>query len=361
MTVVAVVGAGPAGFAVTSALLESTDVQVVILERSERPDALLRHGPASGVQRLRDVAGEVDRVLGDDRVTYFGDVEVGAVVPLTELQHAAHAVVLATGHPDDLPLDLAGGDSVGVGTVSHVEAWLAGSADVDVDELDLDMDTAVVIGVSGETVRIAEVLCGTVPDGVTGKVAKRLADSRIRNVQLVDPRPTSEISVPENIPENVSVHPEHTPIGIVGRNRARALRCVRRPDRDGRVLVKDFRAQLLLRPRADARQLAHEVGRVTVKGVPQTALYVAGWAARSPMAKGSHADDAAAVVDAILADTDSFVAPRHTLDEILANRTEKRGGWSAVAATEVLLDRFAGEGTLPLADYEALYDQVDED
>jgi NADPH-dependent glutamate synthase beta subunit-like oxidoreductase len=121
---------------------------VVILERSERPDALLRHGPASGVQRLRDVAGEVDRVLGDDRVTYFGDVEVGAVVPLTELQHAAHAVVLATGHPDDLPLDLAGGDSVGVGTVSHVEAWLAGSADVDVDvdELDLDMDTAVVIG-----------------------------------------------------------------------------------------------------------------------------------------------------------------------------------------------------------------------
>jgi hypothetical protein len=346
-------------------------VQVVILERSERPDALLRHGPASGVQRLRDVAGEVDRVLCDDRVTYFGNVEVGGVVPLTELQDAAHAVVLATGHVDDLPLDLAGSDSVGVGTVSHVEAWLAGSVDVDVDELDLDMDTAVVIGVSGETVRIAKILCGAVPDGVTSKVADRLAGSRIRHVQLVDPRPASEISVPESIPGNLGVHPEHTPIGIVGRNRARALRCVRRPDRDGRVLVKDFRAQLLLRPRADAhrwpdldhdeRRLAHEDGRVTIKGVPQRALYVAGWAARSPMAKGSHADDAAAVVDAILADTDSFIAPRHTLGEILANRTGTRGGWSAVAATEGLLDRFAGEGTLPLADYGALYDQVDED
>jgi hypothetical protein len=79
------------------------------------------------------------------------------------------------------------------------------------------------------------------------------------------------------------------------------------------------------------------------------------------MAKGSHADDAAAVVDAILADTDSFIAPRHPLGEILANRTGTRGGWSAAAATEVLLDRFAGEGTLPLADYGALYDQVDED
>jgi hypothetical protein len=108
--------------------------------------------------------------------------------------------------------------------------------------------------------------------------------------------------------------------------------------------------------------MAHENCRVTVKGVPQTGLYVAGWAARSPSAKGSHTDDAAAVLDAFLADSESFVEPRCTLAEILVDRTgTPRAGWSAVAATEVLLDRFAGEGTLPLADYETLYEQVDED
>jgi hypothetical protein len=36
-------------------------------------------------------------------------------------------------------------------------------------------------------------------------------------------------------------------------------------------------------------------------------------------------------------------------------------GWSAAAVTDELLDRFAGEGQLPLADYESLMDQVDED
>ncbi|AEF37801.1 hypothetical protein JDM601_3801 [Mycolicibacter sinensis] len=35
--------------------------------------------------------------------------------------------------------------------------------------------------------------------------------------------------------------------------------------------------------------------------------------------------------------------------------------WSAVAATDELLDRFAGEGQSPLVDYDALLDQVDED
>jgi ferredoxin--NADP+ reductase len=369
---VAVAGAGPAGFAVAAALLKNTDATVAIIDRGEQPDALLRHGPASGTQRLRDVAREVDGVLGDGRVTYYGNVDVGGTVPLADLQSAAHAVVLATGHPADLPLDLAGSDSVGVGTVSHVDAWLAGSADVGVAELDLDMDSAVVIGVSDETVRIARVLCGSVPDGVTLEVADRLASSRIRHVQVVDPRLRSEISVPAGLPANLAVHPGHEPIGIVGRNRARALRCVRRPDRDGRVLVTDLRAQLLLRPRADARQwpdldyedgrMAHENCRVTVKGVPQTGLYVAGWAARSPSAKGSHTDDAAAVLDAFLADSESFVEPRCTLAEILVDRTgTPRAGWSAVAATEVLLDRFAGEGTLPLTDYETLYEQVDED
>ena len=37
------------------------------------------------------------------------------------------------------------------------------------------------------------------------------------------------------------------------------------------------------------------------------------------------------------------------------------GGWSATPASEVLLSRFAGEDTLPLADYDALVEQVDED
>ena len=152
----------PAGFAVASALLADTglDVKIDLVDRAVLPDGLLRHGPAAGAQRLRDVARGIDAALGDGRLTYYGDVNVGAGLSLEELRSSADAVVLATGAPQDLPLQIAGRDSVGIGTVSHVEAWLAGNADVEVDELDLAMDTAVLFGVSPETLRVAEVLCG---------------------------------------------------------------------------------------------------------------------------------------------------------------------------------------------------------
>jgi len=335
---------------------------------------LLRHGPAAGAQRLKDVANDVESVLRDSRVTYFGSVEIGAGLPLDQLRHAADGVVLTTGAPRDLPLDIAGRDSVGVGTISHIEGWLTGNADVEVAELDLAMDTAVLIGVSPETLRVAEVLCGRTPSGVPGEVADRLANCGLRHVQLVDPRSRSEVKLPDHVPANLVVRTELTPVGVVGRNRARALRCLHRRDRYGRVISEDLRAQLLLRPRAESfcwwgidesrRHIAHRDGRVLAGGTTTAGLYVAGWAGRAPSDKGSHADDAAAVVAALHADLAVLSRPRKTLADIVSERrieTSSLGGWSAAAATDVLLDRFAGEGVAQLADYEALVAQVDED
>jgi hypothetical protein len=52
------------------------------------------------------------------------------------------------------------------------------------------------------------------------------------------------------------------------------------------------------------------------------------------------------------------------VDEVLAARgvvPSASRGWSAVAATDVLLERFAGEGCSPLADYDQLVEQVEDD
>lgn len=373
---VTVVGAGPAGFAVASALLAETrwDVEISLVDRAARPDGLLRHGPAAGVQWLREVARDVDAVLGDGRVSYLGNVEVGQALPLDELRRTADAVVLAAGAPRDLPLDIAGRDSVGVGTVTHFQAWLAGNADVAAAELDLAMDTAVLIGISPETLRVAEILCGaTVPD-VSGDVAVRLAQRALRHVQLVDPRPESEVDAPKQVPTNLVVRAGLTPVGVVGRNRARALRCLHRPDHLGRVVSEDLRAQLLLRPRATAcrwhgidefaGRIAHRDGRVLIRKTPSLGLYVAGWAGRAAMETGSHAKDAAAVVAALHSDLASLPRPCKALTDTLAERgieASHADGWSAVDATDVLLARFVGEGIAPLADYAALVERVDED
>ena len=372
---VAVVGAGPAGFAVTSALLADARlaVEIDLVDRAALPDALLRHGPAAGAQRLRAVATDVDAVLRDGRVTYFGNVEIGAALPLDELRRTADAVVLATGAPGDLPLEIAGRDSVGIGTVSHIEAWLAGSADVDPAELDLAMDTAVLIGASPDTVRVAEVLCGRIPAAIPAEVAERLTHSRLRQVQLVDSK-TSKVDLPEKVPSNLVVRTGLTPVGVVGRNRARALRCLHDPDPYGRVISEDLRAQLLLRPRAASFRwrgideqrghIACHDGRVLTGGTPTPGLYAAGWAGRAPSEKGSHTEDAAAVVAAINADLGTRPRAGKALADALDARNIEASqvdDWSAAAATDVLLDRFVGEGMAPFADYDALVEQVDED
>lgn len=373
---VAVVGAGPAGFAVTAALLDdsSLDAQVVLVDRAEVPDGMLRHGPAAGEDRLREVAAGVDAVLGDDRVTYLGGIAVGSTLPIDALRSAADAVVLATGAPLDLPFDIAGRDSVGVGTLSHVKAWLCGSADTDVAELDLDMDTAVIAGISAEAVTAAGVLCGEIPADAVAEARDRLAHSKVRHVQIVDPRPASAVELPESLPANLVVRTDLTPVGVVGRNRARALRCLHRPDSFGRVVSEDLRAQLLLRPRAQAfpwsgldqegGHIAHRDGRVLAAGQLVAGLYVAGWAARDPDDEGAHPEDAALVVSAIRQDRSALPTARRDLSELTAEleiEVSRIDGWSAVEATVSLLDRFAGEGKSPLADYDALMDQVDED
>ncbi len=373
---IAVVGAGPSGFAVASALLADTalDVRIELIDRAALPDGMLRHGPAAGSRRLRDVAKDVDAVLRDSRVRFFGNVEIGSRLTLDELRRITDAVVLTSGAPRDLPLDIAGRDSVGIGTISHVEAWLTGSADVQVAELDLTMDSAVLIGISPETVRVAEALCGRTPPGVSGAVADRLTNSRLRHVQLVDQRSGPEVMMPDKLSGNLVARTALTPLGVIGRNRARALRCLHRPDPYGRVISEDLRAQLLLGPRAESfcwpgidqnqGHIAHRDGRVLIGATPTAGLYVAGWAGRAPCHGGSHVDDAVAVVAAIHADLATLSCPSKTLADILTERAiqaSSLNGWSAVAATDMLLDRFAGEGTAPLADYQALMEQVDED
>ncbi|WP_158019511.1 FAD-dependent oxidoreductase [Mycolicibacter sinensis] len=373
---VTIVGAGPAGFSVAATLLEDggADLRITLIDRAEKPDGLLRHGPAAGEKRLRVVARWVDQVLGDSRVDFAGNITVGDELSLDELRRTAHAVVLATGTPLDLPLGIAGRDSVGVGTIGHVEAWLAGSADVDVTELDLDMDTAVILGVTDETLAIAELLCGHRRDGLPEPVRDRLATAKLRYVQLVGQRSQADIVMSETLPDNLVVRPGLTPVGVVGRNRARALRCLHEPDRYGRVVSVDLRAQLLLRPRTEsfrwtgldenAGRIDHRDTRVLRAAAVVEGLYVAGWAGRGPHDGGSHSADAAAVTSAIRWDRRSLPSPQCRLVDVLAGhrfQDVRLQDWSAVAATDELLDRFAGEGQSPLVDYDALLDQVDED
>ncbi|GAA0616816.1 hypothetical protein GCM10009547_18660 [Sporichthya brevicatena] len=297
------VGAGPAGLAVVEALLarSTSSLAVAWLERSPRPDAMLRHGPAPGPAVLRGVAHRLAAVLADPRVRFRGNVSVGTDLSWNELCDRCTAVVAATGAPADRPLAIPGADAVGVGTLTYLRAARAGSADTYTPAIDPVVDTAVAL------------------EPTAADVSDLLAE--VPRVELL---------------AGVEL------VGIVGRNRARAVRVAERGP-DGRLHIRDQRAQLVLRP--------HDPG--AGDALPADVLR-AGWAGRDPVAGGSHREDAAAVADAVLG---ADPVPAAGLPDLGTGL----GSWDPIAEVKTLLARFAGEGTRPLADYDALLADADDD
>lgn len=322
---VAVVGAGPAGLAVVETLLiraDADDVPVAIawLERSVRPDAMLRYGPAAGAEVLRGVAARLDAVLRDPRVQFVGGVDVGVDLSWDDVRAACTHVVRATGGVADAPLAVPGAGAVGIGTFTYLRACAAGSPDTFGPAVDPRVDSAVVLAPNAAEAK--DLLAG--------------------------------------VPRVELLHGAE-PIALVGRSRVRAVRVGER-GADGRLRIRDLRAQLVLRP--------HDPTAATP--APADEL-VAGWAGRDPVAGGSHAEDAAAVADVVFASSlcaDSAVEHRSDADHRGPTALSEHwngwgdagpGSWSAVTEVETLLARFAGEGTLPLADYDALLAEADDD
>ena len=83
---IAIIGSGPAGCYLADHLLRLVpDASIDILERLPVPFGLVRHGVAPDHQSTKGVARVFERVLARDRVSFFGNVEVGRDVRLQEL------------------------------------------------------------------------------------------------------------------------------------------------------------------------------------------------------------------------------------------------------------------------------------
>lgn len=317
---VAVIGAGPAGLAVVEALLArpgSSSVVIDWLERAPRPDGVLRYGPSAGAPILRELAVRLATVLADRRVRFSGGVDVGIDLAWADLRRHCPQVVLATGAPADLPLHIPGTDAVGISTLTHLRAGAAGSPDVYGPAIDPMVDSAALLE-------------------PTAAEAKDLLASLARVELLTDCQP----------------------VALVGRNRIRAVRVAVRAA-DGRLRIRDVRAQLVLRSH-------HPHGSGAGLPIDEPRVHVAGWAGRDPATGGSHATDAADVAAAVFsaAAASGRDARREATDgdeqDVPWPRTSP-GDWSPVAEVEALMARFAGEGALPPADYDQLLAGSDDD
>jgi ferredoxin--NADP+ reductase len=157
---VAVVGAGPAGLYTADSLLfqQEQAVGVDVFDRLPTPFGLLRYGVAPDHLKMKSLSKVLQRTLDDQRLRFFGGVQVGTDVTVDELREHYDVVVYAFGAAKDRRLEITGEELVGSESATRFVHWYSGHPDVATDAFDLRANAAVVVGVGNVAVDVTRLL-----------------------------------------------------------------------------------------------------------------------------------------------------------------------------------------------------------
>jgi ferredoxin--NADP+ reductase len=160
---IAVIGSGPAGYYSAEALQKQfgDDVRIDMIDRMPVPYGLIRFGVAPDHQSIKAVSRRYEKVALSDNVRFCGNVLVGKDVSISELLALYDAVILATGAPNDAPLEIPGGDLPGVIGSAGFVGWYNGHPEFAGLAPPLEVETAVVIGNGNVALDVARILAKT--------------------------------------------------------------------------------------------------------------------------------------------------------------------------------------------------------
>ncbi|MBL4720082.1 MAG: FAD-dependent oxidoreductase [Alphaproteobacteria bacterium] len=186
---IAVIGSGPSGFYTADALLKSdADVEIDIIDKLPTPFGLIRAGVAPDHQSTKRVARSYERTAQDDRVHYFGNVEIGGDVTIDELRDCYDAVVVAIGMPGDPPLSIPGGDKEGVIGATKFVGWYNGHPDFANFTPNLNTKNVAVIGNGNVAIDVARVLVKTTAEmaatDLPGPIGEQIQSAPITDVYM---------------------------------------------------------------------------------------------------------------------------------------------------------------------------------
>lgn len=191
---VGIVGAGPAGFYTAMALLEQREiaVNVDLLDRLPTPYGLVRAGVAPDHQKLKTVTRVYEKLGQDPRFRFFGNVELGRDVSVSELSQCYHQVVYATGNESDRRLGIPGEHLTGCSPASVFVGWYNGHPDYSNAEFNLAGERAVIVGNGNVAIDVARVLAKSPAALRTTDIADHalaaLEQSRVREILVVGRR-----------------------------------------------------------------------------------------------------------------------------------------------------------------------------
>jgi ferredoxin--NADP+ reductase len=198
---IAVIGSGPAGYYSAEALQKQygDDVRVDIIDRMPVPYGLIRFGVAPDHQSIKAVSRRYEKVALSDNVRFCGNVLVGRDVSIDELLGLYDAVILATGAPNDAPLEIPGGDLPGVIGSAGFVGWYNGHPEFVGLAPPLHVETAVVVGNGNVALDVARILSKTPAEFVGSDIVAHafgaLGNASIRTIHILGRRGPHQIAM----------------------------------------------------------------------------------------------------------------------------------------------------------------------
>jgi ferredoxin--NADP+ reductase len=182
---VAVVGSGPAAMYAADELLTQLGVQVTMFERLPTPYGLVRAGVAPDHQSTKQVTKLFDRIAAQRGFRFFLNVEVGKHITHQELLNHHHAVLYASGAPNDRRLDIEGMGLPGTCTATELVAWINGHPEHTELPVDLSHQRVVIVGNGNVALDVARILT-TDPDALAHTDISDHALAALRDSQVCE-------------------------------------------------------------------------------------------------------------------------------------------------------------------------------
>ena len=159
---IAIIGAGPAGYftaqAFQNAQTDEITFTIDMIERLPTPWGLVRSGVAPDHPKIKTVSKVFEKIAKTEGFRLFANVELGKDISLKDLRESYDAVVLATGSSKGRKLGIPGEELPNCISAAEFVPWYNAHPDyVDV-KVDLNCDTAVVIGAGNVAMDVARLL-----------------------------------------------------------------------------------------------------------------------------------------------------------------------------------------------------------
>jgi ferredoxin--NADP+ reductase len=170
-----------------------------MIDRMPVPYGLIRFGVAPDHQSIKAVSRRYEKVALSDNVRFCGNVLVGRDVTIRELLDLYDAVILATGAPNDAPLEIPGGDLPGVIGSAGFVGWYNGHPEFAGLAPPLHVETAVVIGNGNVALDVARILAKTPAEFVGSDIVAHafgeLGNAAIRTIHILGRRGPHQIAM----------------------------------------------------------------------------------------------------------------------------------------------------------------------